>query len=57
MKQTTPQHLTITITILFAIITFMVSLRTAPSFTPQCLLQTMPSRTTRATQEAVRRRQ
>ncbi len=57
MKRTTPQHLTTTITILIAIITSLVSLRTAPSFTPQCLLQTMPSRATRATQEAARRRQ
>ncbi len=57
MKQTTPQHLTITITILFAIITSLVSLRTAPSFTPQCLLRNMPSHTTRATQEAARHRQ
>jgi hypothetical protein len=57
MKRTTPQHLIISIIILFAIITSLVSLRTAPSFTPQCPLRIMPSRTTRATQDAARRRQ
>ena len=35
----------------------MVSLQTAPSCTPQCPLRIMPSNTTRATQEAARRRQ
>jgi hypothetical protein len=57
MKRTTPQHLTTSIIILFAIITSLVSLRTAPSCTPQCPLRIMPSNTTRATQEATRRRQ
>ena len=57
MKRTTPQHLTISIIILFAIVTSLVSLRTAPSFTPQCPLRTMPSRATRGTQEAARRHQ
>jgi hypothetical protein len=55
MKQTTP---TITIIILFAIVASLVSCCTASYFTPQCPLQrTMPSRATRSTQEAVRRRQ
>ncbi len=57
MKQTTPQHLTISILILFAIVTSLVSLHTAPSFTPQCPLRIMPSCATRGTQEAARRRQ
>ena len=57
MKRTTPQHLTISIIIFFAIVTSLVSLRTAPSFTPQCPLRIMPSRATRGTQEAARRRQ
>jgi hypothetical protein len=54
MKRTTP---TITIIILFAIVASLVSCCTASSFTPQCPLRIMPSRTTRSTQEAVRRRQ
>ena len=55
MKRTTPQHLTISIIILFAIVASLVTLCTAPSFTPQCPLQIMPSRATRGTQEAARR--
>ncbi len=57
MKRTTPQHLTISLIILLAIVTSLVSPQTAPSFTPQCPLQIMPSRATRGTQEAARRRQ
>ena len=57
MKQTKPQHPTITIIILVTIATSLVLFCTAPSFTPQCLLRIMPSHATRATQEAVRRRQ
>ena len=34
MKRTTPQHLTISIIILFAIVASLVTLRTTPSFTP-----------------------
>jgi hypothetical protein len=54
MKRTTP---TITIIILFAIVASLVSCCTASYFTPQCPLRIMPSRATRSTQEAVRRRQ
>jgi hypothetical protein len=57
MKRTTTQYPTISIIILFAIVASLVSFRTAPSFTPQCLLRIMPSRATRSTQEAARRRQ
>ena len=57
MKQTTPQHLTISIIILFPIVASLVTLRTAPAFTPLCPLRIMSSRATRGTQEAARRHQ
>jgi len=57
MKQTTTQYRTISIIILLAIVASLVSSRTALSITPQCPLRIMPSRTTRSTQEAMRRRQ
>ena len=57
MTRTTTQYPTISIIILFAIVASLVSFRTAPSFTPKCLLRIMPSRATRSTQEAARRRQ
>ena len=57
MKRTTPQHPTISIIILYAIVASLVSFCTASSFTSQCSLRIMPSRATRSTQEAARRRQ
>jgi len=57
MKRTTTQYRTISIIILLAIVASLVSSHTALSFTPQCPLRIMPSRATRSTQEAVRRRQ
>jgi hypothetical protein len=54
MKRTTP---TITIIILFAIVASLVSCCTASYFPPQCPLRIMPSRATRSTQGAARRRQ
>jgi len=54
MKRTPP---TIPFIILFAIVAFLVSCCTASYFTPQCHLRIMPSRATRSTQEAARRRQ
>jgi hypothetical protein len=57
MQRTTTQYPTISIIILFAIVASLVSFRTALSFTPQCPLRIMPSRATRSTQEAARRRQ
>ena len=54
MKQTTPRHLTISIIILFAIVASLVTLRTAPSFTPLCPLRIMPSHASHGSQEAAR---
>ena len=56
MTQTTPQHLTISIVILLAIVASLVLFRSTPSFTSLCPLQIMPSRTTCSSQKAVRRR-
>ena len=55
MKRTKPQHPAISIIILFAIVASLVSYCTAPSFTPQCPLQIMPTCATRSTQDAARR--
>jgi hypothetical protein len=54
MTQTTPQHLTIPIIILLAIVASLVPFRPAPSFPSLCPPQIMPSCTTRGSQEAVR---
>ncbi len=56
MTQTTPQHLTIPIIILLAIVASLVPFCPAPSFTSLCPLQIMPSRTTCGSQEAARHR-
>ena len=57
MKHTATQYPTISIIILFAIVTSLVSFRTTPSSNLQCPSQIMPPRATRSTQEAARRRQ
>jgi hypothetical protein len=57
MNRTTTQYPTISIIVLFAIVASLVSSRTALSVTSQCPLRIIPSRNTRSTQDAMRRRQ